>query len=602
MIDRLAAHLKLTFYLCLLTAGAVGLFLKDAPASESWLPLAYQWSVVGYYGTVLLLLAVLTAPLCVSCYTRWAWPLIGWGWLAFLGIDLAVFNLYRFHLDWLLVDMFLNDFRGMGIPIFLLVLSAVLLLALLGLVLWLFASRRTGSRKQLVWFLIGILLMPIGFMLNSTINIWAAHFVRNEITRYRPFLPIYFPVELDAQAKTISTAMPSVFPAAYGKTESADRASSGIVRYPAAEPVCTPAVDAPSILMIVLESWQADAMNANVTPNIARFSESATRFDQHVSSGATTVPGLFGLMYGLHPNYFYLIRSSANSYPSLFTETLHKQGYRTRVFTSSNLDGFSLDSLFFPRVRKEDFVMASGDEVPVQRYIDSLSSSSAEKRFDFLFLTSSHSSYTYPAEFTKFKPLPAVEGGYALDKQADNRPYKNDYYNSLVYLDSLVDKLLAAAERAGKLKNTWVVITGDHAEEFNENGQGYWGHGSNFTRWQTQTPLIVKAPGQRDAKVEQRLSLHQDVVPTLMTHALGCKSPVTDYSNGADLQALPEKRGTIISSYMATAYLIDGVVMDKTINRKYDWKDLNNAYTSPSTDAIRALLVEESRFIQKSAK
>ncbi len=599
MIDRLAAHLKLTFYLCLLTAGAVGLFLKDAPAAEDWLPLAYQWSVVGYYGTVLLLLAVLTAPLCVSRHTRWAWPVIGWGWLAFLGIDLAVFNLYRFHLDWLLVDMFLNDFRGMGIPVFLLVLSAVLLLALLGLVLWLFASSRTGSRNHLRWFVIGILLMPVGFVVNSTINIWAAHFVRNEITRYRPFLPIYFPVELDASARTISTAMPSVFPAAYGKTESAGRASSGIVRYPAAQPVCTPAAEAPSILMIVLESWQADAMNAEITPNIARFAQSATRFDQHVSSGATTVPGLFGLMYGLHPNYFYLIRSSANSYPSLFTETLHKQGYRTRVFTSSNLDGFSLDSLFFPRVHKEDFVMASGDEVPVQRYIDSLSSPNAERRFDFLFLTSSHSSYTYPTEFTKFKPLPAVEGGYALDKHADNRPYKNDYYNSLYYLDSLVGKLLAAAERAGKLNNTWVVITGDHAEEFNENGQGYWGHGSNFTRWQTQTPMILRAPGQPGAKVEQRMSLHQDVVPTLMKHALGCKSLVTDYSNGADLLAVPDKRGTIISSYMATAYLMDGVVMDKTINRKYDWRSLDRPFAPPPASDIRALMEEEGRFIQR---
>ncbi len=602
MLDRLVDHLKLTFYLCLLTAGAVGLFLKDAPAAESWMPLAYQWSVVGYYGTMLVILAVLTAPLCVFRYTRWAWPLIGWGWLAFLGIDLAVFNLYRFHLDWLLVHMFLNDFQGMGIPVFLLVLSAVLLLALLALVLWLFASKRTGTHKQLVWFVIGILLMPAGFMVNSTINIWAAHYVRNEITRYRPFLPIYFPVELDAKASAISASMPALFPATYGKTESGDQAKSGIVKYPAAEPVCKPAPDAPSILMIVLESWQADAMNPEITPNIAAFAQSATRFDQHVSSGATTVPGLFGLMYGLHPNYFYLIRSSATSYPSVFTETLHRQGYRTRVFTSSNLDGFSLDTLFFPRVRKEDFLMIQGDEVPVQRYIDSLSASSDEKRFDFLFLTSSHSSYTYPPAFAKFKPLPAVEGGYALDKYADNKPYKNDYYNSLFYLDSLVGKLLTEAERAGKLKNTWVVITGDHAEEFNENGQGYWGHGSNFTRWQTQTPLIVRAPGQTSGTIEQRMSLHQDVVPTLMKQALGCASPVTDYSNGSDLTALPTQRGTIISSYMAPAYLMDGVIVDKTINRKYHWQGLDKAYTSPSTDALRALLAEEGRFIHRSSR
>ncbi len=598
--QRVGSHLKLTFYLSLLTAAAVGLFLKDAPAAGTLLPLVYQWSVVGYYGTLLLLVSLLLLPLSLFRATRWLWPLLGWGWLVYLAIDVAVFHLYRFHLDWLMVDMFVNDFLGMGIPIFVLAISAGFALLLLGAVGWLYLSRRSGSRRHWPWFAAGLLLMPMAFAVNSTVHIWAAHYAREEITRYRPFLPIYFPVEYSRKAARISQWWPEIFPATYGKPEASDTAIGGVVNYPLASPQCTPGPQPPSILMIVLESWQADAMNAQVTPNIARFAAQGTRFAQHVSSGAATVPGLFGLMYGLHASYFPLMRSAAGGHASVFTQTLEAEGYRTRVFTSSNLDGFSLRRLFFSKVSDADFVDRLPDAELVQRYVGTLNAASGKPRFDFLFLTASHSPYDYPAEFTRFKPLPVVEGGYALDRHADNQPYKNDYFNSLHYLDALVGKVLAEAERRGRLKNTWVIITGDHAEEFNENGLGYWGHGSNFSRWQTQTPMIVRAPGQTVGKVEQRMSLHQDVVPTLMNHGLGCASSVSDYSHGADMYALPEKRGTLISSYMSDAYLIDGIVLERTVRRRYDWRDMRQPHMGEvSPTAIQSLRTEEGRFLSR---
>ena len=594
---RIGSHFKLTFYLCLLTAAAVGLFLKDAPAAQSMLPAVYQWSVIGYYGTLLLLVALALLPLSVFRATNWLWPVLGWAWLVYLAIDIAVFNLYRFHLDILFVEMFLRDFHGMGIPLFVLLLFALLAAVLLALVVWLFVSSRSGRRHHWPWFAAGLLLMPLTLVLNSVIHIWASHYLRDEITHYRPFLPIYYPVEAYHSAPRVSAWWPSVFPAAYGTAENTPTQGGGIVRYPRAQPQCSPAANPPSILMIVLESWQADAMTPEITPNIARFADKSTRFTQHVSSGATTVPGLFGLMYGLHPNYFELTRSAPESFPSLFTQTLNKQGYRTRVFTSTNLDGFSLKRMFFPNIAAQDFNDSAPDATLVDKYIATLPAVPQEKRFDFVFLTSSHSPYSYPPEYARFKPLPLVEGGYAVDRQTDNRPYKNDYYNSLHYLDALVGKLLDAAERNGKLNNTWVIITGDHAEEFNENGLGYWGHGSNFTRWQTQTPMIVRAPGTTSGHAEQKMSLHQDVVPTLMQSTLGCSSDIADYSNGQHLFKLPEARGTVIASYMGSAYLIDGKVLERTAGRRYSWNDMKQPVDRPPSQTMQSLREEEARFL-----
>ena len=595
--QRIGSHFKLTFYLCLLTGAAVGLFLNDAPAAQTMLPAVYQWSVIGYYGTLLLLVAVALLPLSVFRATRWLWPMLGWAWLVYLTIDIAVFNLYRFHLDVLLVEMFLRDFHGMGIPVFVLLLFAVLAVVLLALVVWLFISNRTGRRHHWPWFAAGLLLMPLTLVMNSVIHIWASHYLRDEITLYRPFLPIYYPVEAYASAPRVSAWWPSVFPAAYGKAENAPTQGSGIVQYPRAQPQCSPNANPPSILMIVLESWQADAMTPEITPNIARFAGTATQFTQHVSSGATTVPGLFGLMYGLHPNYFELTRSAPERYPSLFTQTLNAQGYRTRVFTSTNLDGFSLKRMFFPNIAAQDFTDNLPDAGLVDRYIATLPTTPQEKRFDFVFLTSSHSPYSYPPEYARFKPLPLVEGGYAVDRQIDNRAYKNDYYNSLYYLDALVGKMLTSLERNGKLNNTWVIITGDHAEEFNENGLGYWGHGSNFTRWQTQTPMIVRAPGTALGRVVQTMSVHQDVVPTLMQSALGCSSEIADYSNGQHLFKLPATRGTVIASYMGGAYLVDGKVLERTAGRRYGWNDMKQTVDRPTSQTMQSLREEEARFL-----
>ena len=597
MKQRLSDHLKLTFYLCLLTAGAVALFLKDAPPSGAILPLVYQASIAGYYGTLLLIVSALLLPLNLLPRARWLLPLLGWAWLVYLAIDLAVFNLYRFHLDWMMVQMFLLDFRGMGVPTVVLALAAAGALLMLAMVLWLYASRRSGTVRHWPWFVAGLLLMPAGFAANSVINIWAAHFTRDEITGYRPYMPLYFPVESTRSAQGISDWWPAMFPARHGYVNAVAGKVGGIVRYPREAPVCVPNPQAPSILMIVLESWQADSLTPEIMPGLSAFATRATRFDKHLSSGAVTVPGLFGLMYGLHPNYFELFKSSPGQYPSLFTETLHRQGYQTRVFTSSNLDGFSLRQLFFPRVPAQNMTAEKSDEQVVAKYLDSLAQPQAAPRFDFLFLTASHSPYSYPPAYAKFRPLPSIKGGFALDKHADAAPYKNDYHNSLFYLDALLGRVLEAARKSGALENSWVVITGDHAEEFNENGLGYWGHGSNFTRWQTQTPLLVMSPGQFAGKRETRLSLHQDIVPTLMQEALGCRGPQEAYSSGSHLFRLPERRGTLLSSYMRHAYWFDDMVFDRTTNSQYDWRDMKQARTLNNAEAVRVLMEEERRFL-----
>ena len=595
---RIYAHFSFLALLFAVSALALSYFIQIAPTAETPIAALYKGSVLGYYGTLIALIGVLTLPLSLTVWTRWLISLTAWIWLVFLVVDIATFNLYRFHLNGMLVEMFLTDFRGMGIPPQLLALFSIVALCLLVLIFLLHRLvKKISIRRQAIGLLITLALLIPTFGANAVISMWANQFAREEVTQNNPFFPLYFSVVSHKHARAISAQWPNIFPPETGKGIVASSTQNGIVHYPLAAPTCTTKPEQ-SILLIAVESWQASSLTPEIMPNLSRFATTATRFNQHISSGAATVPGLFGLLYGIHPTYYDLFRAAPKSNPSFFTETLSRLGYRSRVFTSGGLDTFSMRTLFFSKVAATDYLDTPSDEKIIDAYLASLNTpNDSQPRFDFLFLTSSHASYNYPAEFARFKPLPLLEGGYATDPMTDATPYKNDYHNSLAYVDALLGKLFSNPAWQKKLANTWIVITGDHAEEFNENGLGFWGHGGNFSRWQTQTPLIVHRPAQTEPAIETRTSLHQDIVPTLMEEALHCKGQTSDYASGTNLFRLPEQRNTVISSYFGSAYWINGTILERNAGKKYAWDDVKQTRTLDTTQALRDLMNEERRFI-----
>ena len=99
----------------------------------------------------------------------------------------------------------------------------------------------------------------------------------------------------------------------------------------------------------------------------------------------------------------------------------------------------------------------------------------------------------------------------------------------------------------------------------------------------------------------EKTSTHQDVVPTLMTYALGCPAEkLGQYSNGLLLDKLPEQRATVIGSYVSTAYWVNGTVQDKLLaHLRYNWLDMRDAKPEiPAADILK-LMQEESKFYQR---
>ena len=153
------------------------------------------------------------------------------------------------------------------------------------------------------------------------------------------------------------------------------------------------------------------------------------------------------------------------------------------------------------------------------------------------FFNTSHS-YCEAGDYPKpFQPTRGrcnrIELGGPLAKSHPEL-YFNRYRNALHYVDSLIGKTLKILAKQNMLDNTIVILTGDHGEEFNDNHKDYWGHTSNFSNVQLQTPLIVHWP-RKQTQHFRYMTSHYDIVPTLIHEALGYTNPTSDYALGQSL-------------------------------------------------------------------
>ena len=101
-----------------------------------------------------------------------------------------------------------------------------------------------------------------------------------------------------------------------------------------------------------------------------------------------------------------------------------------------------------------------------------------------------------------------------------------------------LDKVFRTLEKRNLLKNTIVVLAGDHGEEYYEHN--YLGHSSSFVNEQTKTTLILYYPGIRPG-VYTKMSSHLDIVP-MLAKFFGVQNDPADYSCGFDLLASEQIR------------------------------------------------------------
>jgi len=291
----------------------------------------------------------------------------------------------------------------------------------------------------------------------------------------------------------------------------------------------------PNIVIIIIDAWRFDMFNKDVSPNVWKFAKKCLVFKNHYSGGNASRFGIFSLLYGIYSCYWHQFLAERQS--CVLIDELLKLGYNFKIISSTKLT--------YPEFRKTAFI-----KIP-DYIMDTLPGQGAEKRdvelanyfinwlenrestrpfFSFMFFDAPHGPYSYPDKFDKFKPSRKTANYITVGKK-DMLPLKNSYKNAIYFDDYLTGKIITFMRKNGYLKNTIIIITGDHGEEFYESG--YLGHTSAFSKQQVKVPLILYIPGYKHKEITYMTS-HHDVVPTLLS-LLGYTSPFNYYSQGQSL-------------------------------------------------------------------
>jgi len=314
-----------------------------------------------------------------------------------------------------------------------------------------------------------------------------------------------------------------------------------------------------NIVVIAIDTWRYDMMNSVVTPNIDAFAQSAINFTDNYSGGNSTQPGIFSLFYSLPAPYWSAMLHQHRG--PVFIQQLLKENYQLEVLGSAELNYPPFDKTVFRDVPNLQIDIPGNDpatrDANMTKQFDAFLQHrhSQQPFFGFLFYDAVHGYCEDGTTFPKpFQPAVAQCDRIDLSNSTNPLPYRNRYKNAVLYDDALIGQVLKTLKEKNLLKNTVVIITADHGEEFNDEHLDYWGHASAFDPYQVRTPLIVYWPGKAGETVYYKTS-HYDVVPTLMKQALGVASPASSYSVGHSLFSDQSSPYLIVGSYVNYAIL-----------------------------------------------
>lgn len=313
-----------------------------------------------------------------------------------------------------------------------------------------------------------------------------------------------------------------------------------------------------NVVWLVAESLRWDMLDPRIMPSTWQFAGEAARFTNHFSGGNGTRMGMFTLFYGLHGPYWFSMLKETRA--PVVMDLFRQQGYQWQMYTSARFSYPEFDKTLFAGVESsalDDENQGLGwkdDRHHVDQMLQFIEGRDQAKPFmTFMFFESPHARYYFPEENVVEKDYLADFNYATMDLERDIHKIKNRYINSCNHLDSQFARIINHLREHDLLKNTVVIITGDHGEEFLENGR--WGHNSMFHNQQVHTPMVVWMPGMTPAVYEHATS-HIDWVPTLLP-LMGVKNPASDYAQGKSLFDTSARDYRVASDWSSIAIMDD---------------------------------------------
>lgn len=315
---------------------------------------------------------------------------------------------------------------------------------------------------------------------------------------------------------------------------------------------------APNVLLLVLDTVRR--LNLSVfgyerrtTPELEALAARGVRFENAMSPGPWTLPSHAGMFTGrwAHELSASWATPLDDSFPTL-AEALTARGYRTGGFVANvsyagRSVGLGRGFGYFEDVPVSLLQIARsaaytswitsrpGIKRQLPAYYKSYQRKSAVEVNDALLTWLDRDPgrpffafLNYFDAHDPYRPIPPFDTAFAAPaypptppsrhggKFADDRPRSpRPYDQAIASIDAEIGRLLRELERRGLLRNTLVIVTSDHGEEFGEHGM--YGHGHTLNLQALNVGAILALPERIPAglRVTERVSL-RDLPATVL--------------------------------------------------------------------------------------
>jgi len=313
-------------------------------------------------------------------------------------------------------------------------------------------------------------------------------------------------------------------------------------------------MEASNVLFIVVDSLRYDAIRGDwqtSTPTIDRLVEQGITFTNCFSQGISTAPAMTAMLTGRLPldygGHWYFDESQ----PTI-AEAFKENGYRTGAIHSNpyvsarrnfdrGFDHFEEDVVAFEPDRglegaPEKFLRLASrvsrilSRVPytpaedVNNDIVAFADHVTDPWFLWTQYMDVHGPYLGGDDFSyrnKFRAewlwqKAAVRNPDGITDE-EHSELRRNYQREIEYLDGAIGDLLNDIESRGQLKNTFVVLTSDHGDEFYEHN--CYGHGNLPYDELIHVPLVIRPPEDSElprGEVVNNLVRCMDILPTVL--------------------------------------------------------------------------------------
>jgi arylsulfatase A-like enzyme len=323
--------------------------------------------------------------------------------------------------------------------------------------------------------------------------------------------------------------------------------------------------NSPNVLIIIVDTLRADHLSPygytrDTSPYLTQLAQQGVVFENAIAPSSWTLPSHASMLTGLYPRETKVETDNdilSSRLPTL-ADAMRKRGYRTAAFSANYQffaknrgfgHGFSLfeayeqtlggilETVPFSRVilqwlshvtTGDPFAFFGIKNAPSAEKIDDDALNWLQKGDRPFFVVLNYFDlhepvlppepylhmYTSDAKARKenlYFPDECTWSEVAASCDPERPQFLDTYDGSIRYMDSSVQKLLSQLNAHGMLKNTIVVFTSDHGQEFGDHG--IYGHGKSLYRQVITVPLIFWNPALVPASVRVSTPVSSTDIP-----------------------------------------------------------------------------------------